>query len=394
MLKESLQIKNVGALKDTGVVEIKSFTVFIGNSASGKSTMMKVLDLMRYIFKRISIRAYLRNSSVDDKLFYIRFNDLLRDDLKNLVIDESYIRYVVNINGHEYSVVYDGKLMYDENILNNDIVFSKNVWVSEMRSVLPALASKGTFAKNVSLGFYFDETRDGFDEATDVIKHFDLKYVGLKMDITTGGNNQKKYVLTPDDNTYEPIDLKNASSGVQTTAPLLAMVKYFATQFSFKKAQERSIIKYLFDKDLTSKYRPEMEMSDMLKFVNFYIEEPELSLDPSSQLGLINELVRLSFYGAEADRTISVTLATHSPYILNNINLLVKAYDCGKDIDGAKLSYDNLSIFMMQDGGLVDLKIRNMHYVNTDRLSRDINDIYDQYQSLIDESHDEESAGK
>lgn len=389
MIRETIHIKNIGALKDTGLVDIRPFTVFIGNSASGKSTLMKVLNLMRYIFKRVSIRAYLRNSAIDDKLFYIRFNDLLRDDIKTIVTERSFIRYAITINDHEYVVTYNGGLSYDENILNEDIIFSKNVWVSEMRSVLPVLASKGSFAKNFSLGFYFEETKDGFNESTDAIEHFDLDYVGLKMDITMGGNNQKKYLLTPNDNSYEPIELKDASSGLQTTAPLVAMVKYYATVFSFKKAQERSIIKYLFDKDLTSKYRPGMEMSDMQKFVNLHIEEPELSLDPSSQIRLMNELIRQAYYGMENDRSLSITMATHSPYIVNNINLLIKAYDCGKTIEGANLDYDNLSIYLMQDGTPVDLKIRNMRYINTDRLSYDINEIYDKYQMLIKECHEE-----
>lgn len=51
MIHETIHIKNLGPLEDTGVVDIKPLTVFVGNSASGKSTLMKALVLMRYIFK-------------------------------------------------------------------------------------------------------------------------------------------------------------------------------------------------------------------------------------------------------------------------------------------------------------------------------------------------------
>ena len=387
MIKERIKVKNVGALKDTGVVELKPLTVLIGNSASGKSTLMKLVVLMRYIFKRVCIRAYLKNAQIDEKLFYIRYRDFLRDDLKMLVTDDSFVEYTVETPGnYQFRVaIAGGRLEYDDNLQSNDIVFLKEVWVSEMRSVIPTLASKGSLAKNTSLGFYFDETFEDFKAATDAISHFDLDYVGLKFDVVIGGNNQKKYMVTPDDGSYDPIELRNASSGIQTTAPLTAMVKYFSTVFSFKKAQERSIISYLFEKDLTSKYRPDMEMADMPKIIHMHIEEPELSLDPSSQIRLVNEIVRQAFYNTADGRTVNIMFATHSPYIVNNLNLMIKAHDKGKDIDGAHLDYETLSVYLLNGGGVVDLKLKNKHYINTDRLSQDINDIYDRYDKLNSE---------
>lgn len=385
MIKERIQVKNVGALVSTGVVELRPLTVLIGNSASGKSTLMKLVVLMRYIFKRICIRAYLKNAEIDEKLFYIRYRDFLRDDLKNLVDEESFVEYIVETSGNQKFrvAINGGKLEYDDNMPSQDIVFLKEVWVSEMRSVIPTLASKGSLAKNTSLGFYFDETFDDFKASTEAIKHFDLDYVGLKLDVVVGGNNQKRYLVTPEDGSYGEIELRNASSGIQTTAPLSAMVKYFSTEFSFKKAQERSIISYLFEKDLTSKYRPDMEMAEMPRIVHMHIEEPELSLDPSSQIKLVNGIIRQAFYNASSDgRMVNVMFATHSPYIVNDLNLLIKAHDKGKEVDGAHLDYEKLSVYLLNGGAVVDLKLKNKHYINTDRLSQDINEIYDRYDEL------------
>ena len=152
-IKETIQVKNVGALRDTGEIEIRPLTVVIGSSASGKSTLMKLVILMRYLYKRVNIRAYLKNSSIDNKLFTIRFKDSLRDDIKTLFKGDSFILYRVKINGNTYELKYDkGIFSYDDNIANEDIVFAKDVWVSEMRSAIPALVSKGTLAKNTSLG--------------------------------------------------------------------------------------------------------------------------------------------------------------------------------------------------------------------------------------------------
>lgn len=393
-MRETIHIKNLGALKDTGVVDIRLMTVFIGNSASGKSTLMKALVLMRYIFKRLSIRAYLRNSHVEDKVFYIRFKDYLRDNMMGLVDSQTYIHYAVTINEHMYSATYsNGKLTYDAQIHNEDLCFFKEVWVAESRSAIAPLSSQGTLAKNVNLGYFFNETLSEFNAATDAVRHFDLSYVGLDMDVVRGGNNQKKYILRPQDGGYPPFELRHASSGIRTTAPLVAMVNYYAYAFDFKAAQKRSIIDFLFDKDLTTTYRPEMELTDMPRFVHIHIEEPELSLDPTSQIQLLNEIIRLAFIDKADKREIGLVIATHSPYLINSLNLLMKAYDCGKDINGASLDYDNLSVYQVVSGGVTDLKIRNIHYINTDRLSEDINLIYDKYQELK-RQQDEKSLGK
>ena len=58
-MKESITVRNFGPLKDVRIEDIKPLTVFIGESASGKSTLMKVIVLMRYIYKMVNIRSYL-----------------------------------------------------------------------------------------------------------------------------------------------------------------------------------------------------------------------------------------------------------------------------------------------------------------------------------------------
>ena len=144
MLKETLNIRKLGALDDTGVVEISPLTVFIGNSASGKSTLMKTLVLMRYIFKRLSIKAYLQNSHIKDSVISFKFKDLLRDNMNVLVSAETYIHYSVAINGTVYSVTYsNGKLSYNATIPNGDLCFFKEVWVTESRSAIAPLSGQG-----------------------------------------------------------------------------------------------------------------------------------------------------------------------------------------------------------------------------------------------------------
>ena len=57
MIKESLLVKNVGALKNVERFDLKPLTVLIGASASGKSTLLKIVAMIRYIYKRVNIKA-------------------------------------------------------------------------------------------------------------------------------------------------------------------------------------------------------------------------------------------------------------------------------------------------------------------------------------------------
>ena len=57
-MKEYITIHNVGPLRHIEQLEILPLTVLIGESAIGKSTLMKVLVLMRYLYKRANIRFF------------------------------------------------------------------------------------------------------------------------------------------------------------------------------------------------------------------------------------------------------------------------------------------------------------------------------------------------
>lgn len=396
MIKESIKVKNVGALKNVRLEELKPMTVLIGASASGKSTLMKLIILMRYIYKRVNIKMYLKNSNIDGAIFYIRFQDLLKDGMKNLITEDSEIEYTVTVNRHTYVISYaKGKLTTPNEMPNEDLTFFKEAWVSEMRSVIPVWASRGSLVKGSSFGFYFDETFSDFDDATNVVKDIDLDYLDMKLEVVKGGNNQKKYMVSPKDGSYEPIELKFASSGTQTTAPLITLLKYFATEFSFKEAMRRSIILMLFDKNLTEKYHPGIELGNLPRYVHLHAEEPELSLDPRSQRRLVDSMMRYTFHERTDEREMGLVLATHSPYIINHLNVLLRASYTQQGRDAyPSVKPENMAAYKMTDGTLMNLMATDeetgQQVINTLDLSEIMEDIYNDYEALSEEStHDE-----
>ena len=107
------------------------------------------------------------------------------------------------------------------------------------------------------------------------------------------------------------------------------------------------------------------------KKLSIFIEEPELSLYPSAQRRLVNKLINDCFSFNKLDNTtVHLAFATHSPYIINHLNLLINAYD--KDI----------GVWKVEEGVLKDLKAIDNRFIDVMDLSEDINEIYDNYEAI------------
>ena len=126
---------------------------------------------------------------------------------------------------HNYSIIYsEGELHTSgiKNIPNEHLCFFKESWVSESRNIIPVWTSKAASNKKAELGFYFHESLADFDKATETVRTVPMEYVGMKMHVKNQGG-KKKYFVTPIDESYPELELKFASSGIQTSAPLVRL---------------------------------------------------------------------------------------------------------------------------------------------------------------------------
>lgn len=386
-MKESIEIKNVGPLKNIIIDDIRPVTIFIGESASGKSTIMKLIVMMRYIYKMLNIRYYLKNAGIAKSPFKLNFASLPKDDIAQYLKPsnkEAYIRYSVTFDeGISYSIVYaKGKIDTSgiKSIPNNHLYFFKESWVSESRNIIPVWTAKAASNKKAELGFYFHESLSDFDKATETMQTIPMEYVGMKLQVKNQ-NGKKKYFVVPIDNSYSEIELKFASSGIQTSAPLVALVQYFAKNFSFKDAGRRSILDYLYEQDRLKSYRPEMELTDMKKKIHIHIEEPELSLFPNAQCKMIDDIVRIAHNENNADRQVEIMMATHSPYIVNYMNVVLYQNKAKR----AKISNGDLAVYRIFDGEIQNLMVKTkggVTLVDTSDLTEQMQDIMFEYKML------------
>ncbi len=387
-MKESIIIKNFGPLKEVEIDDIKPLTVFIGKSAGGKSLIMKVIVLMRYIYKMVNIRSYLKNAKITRSPFKLRFNSLLHDGLKGMITAQTEIYYTVEINGNKYTLKYTNRgLQSDINIPDKDLIFFKEAYVSGMRSLIPIWASKAVSVKGENLGFFFHETFNDFNDATDVIKEQKLEYLNLKMKVRKSGNRPKLFTIESLQNDAVPIELRYASSGIQTSAPLVAIVHYFAQEFSFKDAFQRSVLNYLYKQDLLTKFTPGINRNKLGKYVHIHIEEVELSLAPEDQRAFMSNLVEEVFHKNKKDRKLGLMVSTHSPYIVNHLNVLLRAGYFEKARENYPfLEKDDIAVYRVNEGKIISLMATDNdtgeYVINALDMSDTMERIFEEYESM------------
>lgn len=382
-MKEYITIKEFGPLKNIENLEIKPFTVLIGESASGKSTLMKVVAMMRYLYKMANIRSYLYRSNITKSPFRLRLDSMLkRQGMTKMFTKDSLIVYRVQMDdGVSYEVrIENGNLKKTEVIEQQHLMLCKNSYVSENRNIIPTWAQKSWKNKGATLGFYFHETNEDFGCASEGEKELEMNFVGMKMLITHPKGKPTRYQIVPTDGHHAPIELTEASSGIQTSAPLALIVDYFAKDFSFKDAFKRSVMNYLFEAENLDKFNAVIEPRTLLKVVDIHIEEPELSLFPDAQCKLIESIFYTALH-AESDRTLNMMLATHSPYILNYLNIVLNQTNEQR----ARLNNSNTAVYRIYEGETQDLLMQDDkgHWiVDTYDLSEMMSSIYNEFVRL------------
>ncbi len=387
-MKEYITIKHVGPLIDIDHVEIRQFTVLIGESAIGKSTLLKVLILMRYLFKRANIRSFLKQSKITKSPFKIHFDAMVKTThLGTMFYPDSYIKYEVQMeSGHNYTLEYIGnarKRMQLPDIATEDLMFFKESFVSENRNVISSWTANAYSNRNASLGFYFHETMNDFNRAIQGDREYELGYLGMKLAVRHPKGRPVKLIIEKQNNSHNPIELTEASSGVQTSTPLSVIVQHFAKDYSFKDAFRRSVLDYMYDSEMLTKFSPVVELNNMPKYVHIHIEEPELSLFPDAQCRLIDDIVRVGLSSTGSGQQIGMVMATHSPYILNYINVMLYQKNEGK----AHLDSDQVIAYRLYDGQAQNLMAKDdagRTIVDTYDLSEMMAEIYKEFKALTE----------
>lgn len=329
MKKESLKILDFGALKAVEIPEVGKVNVFIGASGCGKSTIMKVLAMCRWIYKMHCVRSYLKLSGVAASPFSFSSEVILKKngldafvregslfDTKISLIEYSYGSFTLRMEGDKF--VFPTRPIPDD-----ELALEKVAYISDKRGLLPDL-----IAGNVALRhgmFYLDETFRNFQLALGNISASSMSYLGINVDVKKTASGKRIFVspIKPLGSDYE-IPLASSSSGIQNSVGLHFILEYFARHYDLVQTMNSTIVRYLADTDRLSDFKAAYNVGDFpYKRISLHIEEPELSLFPENQKGLIDHMLFLM--NSSRNVEINLSFATHSPYILTAINLRMLA---------------------------------------------------------------------
>lgn len=400
-------IKNVGAISSVNFV-LNKLTVLIGPQSSGKSTIAKILTYCQWLEKYVIIHQSLDDVDygfVKDTLVdYFKLNSYLNDGFE--------VRY----NGDAIDFLFKAP---------DKVEVSKTDGFGKMSvgkiAYIPVERNLVSFPNLPSMKMEYDYVReyvfDWLSIHNKYTKDNALKLPNLNLKYYYDSN--KGDLIELEDG--KPILLNEASSGIISIVPLYVYVHYltewvyehkddisFTNRKNIRKSvlnelkkltnrrevdevidnDDRQLMDYLLDvlprlsnmSEYTKESLPLKNLIDLQErlsvphYSRIIIEEPEINLDPYTQFSLINDL--LSIINLNRDR---VLLTTHSPYILNHLNLLFKAFDKNTVIEGANLNYDDVSVYATTIGGIKDLKVKNAHLINPEYLSAPLEEIYLHY---------------
>lgn len=356
-MKNTIEISNVGPIKHIKI-DLNTINVFMGSQSSGKSTIAKIISFCSWVEKNVATNQSLENYYTEKNFFIDRLETFHK--MKGFFNKNSKIAYYSNIIKLDYSyknfkIDWVDRYAYKRNKIS---------YIPSERSmvILPEV-EKVEFPPNYLRSFLFD----WFDARKQYSKEKSLSLLNIGFDYYYSESAKENHIKSIEKDNEHDILLTNASSGLQSITPMIAMVDYLtnyiyddnqnssyvldetrmkvsnelisslilepyfkvkASSNEEKNKQIDEISKKITDKEtvavnLFNHYKLVRENLFSTHSSNLIIEEPEQNLFPETQRSLIYYLLNKCSNDSHQHQ---MTLTTHSPYILYAINNCMMAY--------------------------------------------------------------------
>lgn len=391
MEKERLIIKNFGPIVEADI-EIKPFMVFIGESGSGKSVILKLLSLFRWIYKKLALKDLSKSAGITKEPYRFPIERMLKESgLEDFCIKGSEAHYYMG--DFCVSITRNGKLSlkYPKQTFNK-ITLEKISFITDDRFAIPLLVNNQI--RGVS-PYHLEKTFEDFEESFEHLqtnRKAKAKVFDIELSLEKYGIQYRFFLNFKDSKTQ----LHNASSGMKSASIIELIATYFATDKEYMQNKYTDFVIDIFSRFKTRDTNIFLENLKNVKInkerFSLFIEEPELSLFPSAQKRLIEYLVDLCFY-LNPKKTIQVAFSTHSPYILSTLNCLLLAHQVGNKTRVVEsiipsefwLDIKNFNAFKIKNGevtSIIDEKTSLILADEIDEVSEEIGEMFDKLLDL------------
>lgn len=378
MQKEKLIIKNFFTLKDVKI-ELSKYNVFIGEQASGKSIIIKLISFLnKMLASGISIEP-----NKYEQNFIQQFYTIFRIDYSTLHKDFQVIYQfneftTLSVNNDRKKLCVNLEIKSSGNPTSSGNFYQlfcpagRTFLVDLHRNIFKLLSPLGSNNDQTTIdpllfifGEQYQDAIEDFNQPkghmpppselmirkrNNHINWFDNKFINIL---------KGKYVYDPiggfisqDTGNVRPW---HSSSGQQETLPIyLVLRNYLYNRLSFG-------------------------MSGSL-----YIEEPEAHLYPTAQKDILELLV----YVANAISSEGLYITTHSPYILTVLNNLIMANEVkDKQTDfepNLLVPFEDVRAYFIANGKAHSLMNEEYHIIDAEKLDEVSNTISSEYSKMVD----------
>jgi len=408
-----LKIKNIGPIVEIDI-ELSKLNIFIGPQSSGKSTITKIACFCSWVEKKVALLNY------NQELFSVSgtfAENLVRfHKLTGYLRNDSYIYYESDILQIEYN--HSEKIPVFKWKNRFEYKKGKISYIPSERNIVGAIPNwiNIKFIDNNIRSFMSD-----WEEARNTHRKespLDILNIGAKYFFD---GDEDKVIINQSN---EELELTNTSSGLQSLIPLLVIIDYIydwiyynenpesvkdikdnnainadliqevfgaAEYTEIRKAMEKGISVSVSEDDIDD-FLENLDRLELLKenfkevhYTNVYLEEPEQNLFPEAQRDLVSELI--CFNNLHEDHTLTMT--THSPYILSSINNLMYASQVGRK-DSQRVNsivseqnwmcYDKVRAYFVDKGtaySILDDEVKQIKAEVIDEVSNILNKEYE-----------------
>jgi len=338
---EKLIIKNFGPIKEMNL-DLGKITILIGEQASGKSTVAKVLAICRFFSYLIEDSPY---DIVNGKSKFCR-TALVDWGLEDYETDDTYIEY----ESADYSVTIEQRLISGNSFSSHyEEGESPEIIEFEYKALVPDLKGKSN---------RFNDLLTSLDELKPKKSKFEISadwsipHSFLSTDVKSVMNNpfyfpterglQSIFSLGTagkdlGDRLYEQLGMLNRiSSGFKNATEIEPLNIHYVNENGVGKVRKSGEDNFYRLSTGASGYQSATPIvltvkhySSIKRKRTFIVEEPEQNLFPVAQKKLVDFLT-----GAVNMDGHQVLLTTHSPYILSAIENLMYAHKMGTLEDG------------------------------------------------------------
>ncbi|MDR0415444.1 MAG: ATP-binding protein [Prevotellaceae bacterium] len=316
---QKIAIKNFGPISNAEI-EIKKVVALIGDNATGKSTIIKLISTFLWIEKALFRGSEEKWFEKQNRLktFFLPYHRI-----ENYLNSTSDIEYY----GVAYNIRYNNEKISIEPKKKHTYQLPQIMYVPAERNFLTYLRSTNDLK---SEGALQDFERELFNASSSLNGALTLPIGGFEIEYSK--RHEMLYVRDKD----HKIKITEAASGLQSSAPLYIVSDYLSkivqnnghseamTSGSIRKFQ-KEINEILNNENLSEKQK-QIAISALSgkfnkkAFINI-VEEPEQNLFPVSQVQVVKSLIQI----CNSNDHNKLVISTHSPYVLTIFNNLLFA---------------------------------------------------------------------